>query len=393
MRLFCLFVLASLAEPVGVWQIMALLPLYLREMGVPEAEIPQWVGSRTTLVFLVALPFVPLWGAWADKYSRKLVIVRSALVEAVVLAGVALSRGPWELGGSILLMGLTLGNTGVMLAMLHETAPAHRLGLAIAGIGAAGSLGAATGPALAGVLVDRFGFSLSQVFATSSGLMFAVTAVLALSMPDLRPALVPAASSIRIAVSSIRGVVADGPTRGLFLLSGAAILASQMTSVYLPLVVQRVNGERELVSAIAAVMGTAALAGGLASPLLGALGDRIGFRTVLAGGLAVVGVSLAAMPSATSVAVLVALATLNALCFAAVRSMVFALLAIEVSAERRGSTLNLVYLPLYLAGILGPAASAIVVGLGLAVPYYVAGAVCAAGAASVVMSRRARAGR
>ena len=36
-------------------------------------------------------PLVPLWGVWADKYSRKAVIVRSALVEAVVFALAALA--------------------------------------------------------------------------------------------------------------------------------------------------------------------------------------------------------------------------------------------------------------------------------------------------------------
>ena len=37
-------------------------------------------------IFVVGMPLVPLWGVWADKYSRKAVIVRSALVEAVVFA-------------------------------------------------------------------------------------------------------------------------------------------------------------------------------------------------------------------------------------------------------------------------------------------------------------------
>ncbi len=36
--------------------------------------------------------------------------------------------------------------------------------------------------------------------------------------------------------------------------------------------------------------------------------------------------------------------------------MVFSLLATEVPPERRSATLNLVFLPLYVAGIVGPAA-------------------------------------
>ena len=40
--------------------------------------------------------------------------------------------------------------------------------------------------------------------------------------------------------------------------------------------------------------------------------------------------------------------------------MVFGLLATELPAERRSAALNLVYLPLYAAGIIGPAAGAVV---------------------------------
>ena len=40
--------------------------------------------------------------------------------------------------------------------------------------------------------------------------------------------------------------------------------------------------------------------------------------------------------------------------------MVFGLLATELPAERRSAALNLVYLPLYAAGIIGPAVGAVV---------------------------------
>jgi len=71
---------------------------------------------------------------------------------------------------------------------------------------------------------------------------------------------------------------------------------------------------------------------------------------------------------------------------------VFALLATEVPIERRSATLNLVYLPLYLAGIAGPAAGALVVGAGLGAVFNAAAAVVWAGAffAWASMDRRPR---
>ena len=139
-------------------------------MGVEEADRLAFVGLFSSLVFVVGLPLVPLWGVWADKYSRKAVIIRSALVEAVVFAGVALSREPWQLALSMLLIGFQLGNTGVMLAGIRDVTPLRRLGVTIALFGSSGPIGFAFGPALAGILVDGLGWSLPAVFWLSSGL-------------------------------------------------------------------------------------------------------------------------------------------------------------------------------------------------------------------------------
>ena len=114
-----------MVEGLGVSQIFALLPTYLREMGVPDSERPAFIGIFSALIFIVGMPLVPLWGAWADKYSRKVVIVRSALVEAVVFAAVALAREPWQVALAMLLIGLQLGNTGIMLAGIRDVTPRH----------------------------------------------------------------------------------------------------------------------------------------------------------------------------------------------------------------------------------------------------------------------------
>src|SRR5918998_749655 len=158
--LFAVFWLPSTVESLGVSQIFAFLPTYLREVGVSESDRLPFVGLFGALIFVVGAPLVPLWGVWADKYSRKAVIVRSAIVEAIVFAAVALSREPWQLAASLLLIGLQLGHTGVMLAGIRDVAPSPRLGLAIAAFGAAGPIGWAIGPALGGLLVDGLGWTL-----------------------------------------------------------------------------------------------------------------------------------------------------------------------------------------------------------------------------------------
>jgi MFS family permease len=64
---------------------------------------------------------------------------------------------------------------------------------------------------------------------------------------------------------------------------------------------------------------------------------------------------------------------------AAIGAMVSGLLAMEVPPERRSATLNLIFLPLYLGGIAGPALGSVVVGAGLRSVFYVAALVVAGG--------------
>lgn len=360
-------------------------------MGVDAAEIPRWVGLFTPLIFLFGLPFVPLWGVWADKYSRKAVIVRSAAVEAVVLAGVAASDAPWQLAASLLLIGLSLGNTGVMLSVLRETVPAGRLGTSIAIVGAAGPIGFAVGPALAALIVEGLDRSLSEVFVVSSALMVAVTLALAFGMPEVRPVRRPTGRTLALAYGALRGTLTDPPTRALFLLFGATFLAWQMTSAYLPLLVARIHGGGDgLVGAIGLVVGGGALVGAGATPLAGALSDHVGFRPMLGVSLLGAGVVLFVMPGAPSVFLLAAATTAYALMNGTGRAMILALLSIEVPAERRSATLNLVYLPLYIAGIAGPAVGAVLVAGGTGLVYQAGGALLIA-CGAVVTGRLLRA--
>jgi DHA1 family multidrug resistance protein-like MFS transporter len=383
------FWITSMVEGLGVSQIFALLPQYLSGMGVEETDRLAFVGLFSALIFVVGLPLVPLWGAWADKYSRKVVIVRSALVEAVVFAAVALSREPWQLALSMLLIGFQLGNTGVMLAGIRDVTPRARLGTTIALFGVSGAIGFAAGPVLAAVLVDGFGWSLPGVFAASAALSIGTALLVWFGSREVRPEVIPTGRVVNLAFAALRGVLSDPPVRAIFLIFGVSYLATQMSRPYIPLVVEELTGNGPgLVSAIGLVAGTAALVGGLVSPVGGVIGDRIGFRPVLVVSLLAAGIVLLLMPVAPTVGALALLAVVLAASTAAVSAMVFGLLAVEVPAERRSATLNLVYLPLYAAGIVGPATGAVVAtAAGVSGPFIAAGIVLVLGAIAILLRR------
>jgi len=389
--LVAVFWSVAMVEGLGVSQIFAFVPEYLRQMGVPTADRLVFVGLFSALIFVVGAPLVPLWGVWADKYSRKVVIVRSALVEAVVFAMAALAHEPWHLAVAMLLIGFQLGNTGVMLAGIRDVTPLRRLGVTIAIFGAASPIGFAIGPTLGGLFVDGLGLSLSAVFGFSALLSIGTALLVTFGSREVRPEVIPEGPVISLAFGAVRGVLADRAVRRIFAIFGLAFLATQMTRPFIPVLVEGIVGVGPgLVSAIALVAGTAALVGALISPLGGALGDRIGFQPVLTAALVGGGLALLVMPFAGAVPALAVVAVVLAMCTAAVTAMVFGMLATDVPPERRSATLNLVYLPLYAAGIVGPAVGGVVVAVGgLAAPFITGSAVFLVGAAGVaVMGRR-----
>jgi MFS transporter, DHA1 family, multidrug resistance protein len=394
--LLLVYAITSTVEAMGVAQVFSFLPLRLGEVGLPDSQVLTFTGLFRSLIFVFGIVLVPFWGVWADKYSRRAVIVRSAVVEAVVFAGVALAREPWQLAASLLLVGLQLGNTGVMLAALRDVTPRDRVGTVTGLFGATGPLGFALGPVIGGVMIDGLHLPLTDVFWLASLLSISVVALLLVGSRDIRPAVAPVGSALMLARRAVTGVLADPAVRRIFLIFGVSILANQMSGSYLPLLVEGLHGgQPNLASAIGLVTGVAVLLGALLSPLAGPLGDRIGFRAVLAGALLGAGVALLGMAVAPSVAVLAGVVVVYSALQAATQAMVFGLVAVEVAPERRSATLNLVLLPLYIAGIIGPTVGAVAAGVGgIPAPFLVAAVVFLVGGAGVAVSlRRARPAR
>jgi MFS family permease len=382
-----------MVEGLGVSQIFALLPTYLSQMGVPDRDRLAFIGVFSALIFVVGMPLVPLWGAWADKYSRKVVIIRSALVEAIVFAAVALAREPWQLALAMLLIGFQLGNTGIMLAGIRDVTPRRRLGTAIALFGMSGAVGFAVGPALAGLLIDGAGWSLSAVFGFSSLLSLGTALLVAVGSREVRPEVVPTGRIVDLAFASLRGVLTDRATRRIFTIFGISFVAIQMSRPYIPVLVEEITGRGPgLASAIGLVVGAAALVGALVSSFGGVIGDRIGFRPVLVAALAGAGVVLLLMPVVDTIGALALLAVVLGASTATVSSMIFGLLATELPAEKRSPALNLVYLPLYAAGLIGPAVGAVVASVsGIHALFVLGAAIFVFGAVTVL--RRGQPGR
>ena len=238
---------------------------------------------------------------------------------------------------------------------------------------------------LAGILIDGLGWSISAVYATSAALSLGTGLLVAFGSREIRPEVIPAGSTLRLAFGAIRGVLAAPDVRRLFAIYGVVFLANQVSRPYTPVLVEGITGTGPgLATGIGLVMGLGSLVGALGSPAAGWVGDRVGFRPVLIAALAAGGVASLLMPAVPGLWLLAAAAVLLGAAVATTGAMVMSMLATEVPAERRSATLNLVYLPLYVAGIVGPAlGGGLAAGAGPEAPFVAGGIVFLAGAAAV----------
>jgi MFS transporter, DHA1 family, multidrug resistance protein len=356
-----LFAATTCVESMSWTQLTAFTPLYLRELHVPAGQVPGWIAAMSSLGWILALPLAPFWGVLADRYSRKLVIVRSAVIEALVFGGWALSTSPWMALIFRSLNGFILGNTGVMLAVQASTTPKQRLALAVGIVGAGSPAGRALGPILGALLVHFVDVRGMLLFDAALSLVMA--GLLMIVMRDTEHA---RPDDLRV-FSLLRGAFAEIAGKPLV---WRLFLATTITQVglwtilpYVPIYISRL-APTDAVTAVGVVLSAVGLGQAIASPLWGLAIQRLGHVWVLnltsigaAAALTAVGLSHTLVMFAIALFV-------NGVCAAAILTASMAVMAATVSPERRGAVLGQILFPFYIGGVIGPLIGAFAFGGG-----------------------------
>jgi len=354
-----LFGLASLIESMGFGHLSAFTPLYLADLRVPASQVAFWTGISGSVGMILGLPLLPFWGAWAERFGQKPIIVRSAVVEALLYALTALVRTPLELTLVRMLSGFVMGNTGVMMAIQSDITPRERLGLAVAMIAAGPSLAMALGPSFGGFVAATIGlralFWIDAILSVVSSLLL----VLLLKEENRVRSAVPATA---LALQAIGDVARERPVRNLFVVFALVALGAAMVQPFFPIWVEhwtRLGAAGPLAAlpeseVIGIVLGAAGLAMALATPLLGLLGDRAGAGRSLKISVWGSGAGILTQGLANSLTAAASGRLLQGLFQGGVTANVMALLARATTPERRASVMNLSILPQQLGWLAGP---------------------------------------
>ncbi len=162
---------------VGFGMALPFLPLYVQALGVQErGEVALWSGILAGAAAFPMAVMAPIWGALADRYGRKTMLVRSMLGGAALVAAMGFVGDVWQLLVLRLIQGGLTGSQSAASALVAAASPVRQVGFALGLVNTAVQVGSSIGPALGGFTVGGLGFRGSFVL---GGLLLAIGGLMA----------------------------------------------------------------------------------------------------------------------------------------------------------------------------------------------------------------------
>lgn len=152
------------------------IPLYVRELGVTDlTEAAFWSGLVVGMGPLMGAIMGPVWGAVADRYGRKMMVLRALIMIGIMQIAIAFAPDVQILLGLRVVMGMFAGFTPMVMALAIAVSPREKMAQAIGMVQAATFLPLAIGPTIGGVISDTLGLRANFIL---TGVLLLIPAAL-----------------------------------------------------------------------------------------------------------------------------------------------------------------------------------------------------------------------
>ncbi|WNQ10990.1 MFS transporter [Paenibacillus aurantius] len=260
----------------GVSLIIPFLPLYIEELGVHQLkDVKLWSGWIFAAQSVTAVIFQPIWGSMADKYGRKVMLLRAGIGMAIMTILMGYVSAPWQLLVLRLINGVFSGFISMSISLQASVTPDEHAGKALGTLQTGQMAGSLIGPLIGGILAEAFGFR--YVFVLTGLILLTASIVVMLFVDNTASGrsqgkeLSRGTGHWQMMTPLIPIFVATTVTQ-IGMMSIQPILSIYTKSLYH-------GGHLEFIAGlVVSITGVANLIG---SPLLGQFGDRIGQRQIL----------------------------------------------------------------------------------------------------------------
>ncbi|MCX7623021.1 MAG: MFS transporter [Thermomicrobium sp.] len=349
------------------------LPFFVAELGARSLEAQAlWAGAINAGGAAVMAITAPLWGAVADRYGRKLMVLRAMFAGSLTIGLMSLATSPWQLFALRLLEGGFTGTVTASTTLAAATVPRERLGFGLGLMQMAVFSGSAIGPLIGGVLADQIGYRATFALA---GSLLLVSALLVFFLVEERFEPPPRTAGRRQAGSETWRLLLAPALLGIVVSLFALRAASMALQPIVPLLVERLARDSKAVNSLAGLaMGVSGLTSAVASVVLGRLSDRVGQRPLLLASGVLAAASFLPLALAREVWHVVALQALFGIASGGMLPTANALVARLTPEERRGTVYGFTTTASSLGAFVGPlVGTALLAALGLHAPFVAIG--------------------
>lgn len=319
------------------------LPVYLlNDLGCPEEDLTFWSSACFSIQFVFSALLSPVWGRIADRYGRKLMLLRASSMLAVSYFICLIVQTPLQLFFARCFMGIGCGITPVILAMTSDAVPREKLGFSMGVLQSMNVLGTVVGP-LAGGMIAQY-LSVRYTFVITTCALTAITLLCLIFIHEPRRKPVPQPEMKKLPSVGIWSVLTNRNILTVLMISAAAYLILMLQAAILtPYVTQMCGEDGAGIALSGVVFSLQGIAGALAAPMWGVQGQRRGFFRCLCAAMLLSSVFYTSMYLPSSLLPFAVLEFFAGLCLAGIVPMINALLVQASSPAERTTSFGLLY--------------------------------------------------
>jgi len=264
--------MAQFLSLAGFNSVLPFIPFYIEKLGVTDHQAQKfYVAAFATIGNISFCLFSPLWGMLADKYGRRLMMLRANVGSAIILPLMAFAPGIIWLLALRFAAGAFAGTITAAQTLISGNTPMEKRGFAIGTIMSAMYSGAVIGAFCGGIIADKFGFT--ALFLTCGFLQLLAAVIVYFLVEEKFQPPEENRAALENDIEPERSLFAMAwPVLALLLI---VAVARQFDAPFMPMLVEKIGGHEGAVAATGMIAGLSAVAGIFSGAALGWLADRM----------------------------------------------------------------------------------------------------------------------
>lgn len=364
------------------------LPLYVIELGVTDpTRVALWSGVLTAVTPAVSGLLGPLWGSFADRVGRKMMMIRSLAGFVLIVAAMGLVTSVTQLLVLRVLQGVIAGFSVFAMALASVSCPREKVPVAIGRVQGAQLLSVAIGPAAGGYVASHFGLRYA-FFVTAGMCALALVGLIVLFTENRPPGADGPVPTTPETGFTLRQVWTSHGFPLVLVLLFIGQFIDRGLSLLVPLKVSALPGVTRVAATAGEIISLAAVCATGSALLAGRLAQRWPAERLLLAGLLAGGLPCALMAWAGGWQTLMVLRCLTGLFLGEALTLAYSIGGSLVTSERRGAAFGWLALSVQIGTAASPLASGGLAALSLPGAFFLDGALAWLAAALLLIGAR-----